>query len=279
MTQIVLSFSRILIRLHTNNPDTSIGLGIYSSHTSPQGIQPHVSSQSVAGKSALSRFRLTRRKANKPRNQLSNLITEEMQKEVHKVVKKVLDDNPQKPRQDNEPIVLGNFDIPQNVNLHKPGSSAPGGCTSVGRQSIQDVPGQIRSTTASIVNASDINTGKKQTDKIVHTHNSGFDKRSSQTLRRNNHSLVHLRSDNRTVNTNLEHTVRASGNTVTKSTSGLRQNVVGQQHASLPNRPVNRMPLAMLSGSDMYADPVISSSEQPADLGDPDCVIILSDSD
>ena len=248
---VVRSSSKTIIR-RTPQEYQRDQLSAFHSHASPR-VMPQASGNKDSGrKSALSGFRLTRRKINnKPPNMIRQSPSS-MIKEVQNVTR-VLGGHKgshSQPSSEDEPIVLDDSDILENTSAVQ--STGASDRSAKKLRSQIGIVGNINSSAPchkdhSVVSTRPINwlcreraqgvIGKATPRNLIRCVNADPNKRSSQVMSEEQQSLTFQRNQD-------HHHPRETTDTL-----------------------------------NMYADSVISSSEQPPDLGEPDCVIILSDSD
>ena len=224
----------------------------FHSQASPRVIPQTSGNKDLGRKSALSGFRLTRRKINNKPPNMNRQSPSSTIKEVQNVTG-VLGGhkgNHSQPSSEDEPIVLDDSDILEYTSAVQ--STGASDRSAKKLQSQGGIVGNIYSPVPchkdhSMVNSRPVNwlghervqgmIGKCTPRNMVRSVKADPNKRSFQVMPEQQQSVTFQRHQ-------------------------------GHHH-----------PQETTSTFNMYADSVISSSEQPPDLGEPDCVIILSDSD
>ena len=247
---VVRSSSKTIIR-RTPQEYGRDELSAFHSQDSPRVVQQASGSKDLGRKSALSGFRLTRRKINKPSNMMRQSPSS-MIKEVQNVTRVLghhKGSHSQNTAAEDETIVLDDSDILENYSAAR----FTGGDDRLAKRS-------------------------RSQFEIVGNHNSSIPYQKD-------HLVVNTRSADWLGRERAQATIGKStpGNLVrsmkTDPNKRSFQVMPGQQLSLTTQRHQGHLPQETTNALNMYADSVISSSEQPPELGEPDCVIILSDSD
>ena len=247
---VVRSSSKTIIR-RTPQEYGRDELSAFHSQDSPLVVQQASGSKNLGRKSALSGFRLTRRKINKHPNmmrQSPSSMTKEVQN-VTRVLGHHKGNHSQNTAAEDETIVLDDSDILENYS-------------------------------ATQFTGADDRLAKRSLSQFEIVRN-----RNSSVPYQKDHLVVNTRSADWLGRERAQGTIGKSspGNLVRSMKTDPNKRsfqVMPEQQLSLTTqRHQGHLPQETTSALNMNADSVISSSEQPPELGEPDCVIILSDSD
>ena len=224
-------------------------MSAFHSQDSLRGIPQASGSKDMGRKSALSGFRLTRRKINKVPNMMKQSPSS-MIKEVQNVTRVLghrKGSHSQNTAAEDEPIVLDDSDILGNYSAAQ--SAGASDRLAKKSRSPMGIVGNLNSSVPYQKYHLMVNTGS--TDWLGR-------ERAQGTIGQSRDLVTSMKTD----------------------PNNRRAQVMPEQQLSLTaHRHQGHFPQETTNTLNMYAHSIISSSEQPPELGEPDCVIILSDSD